>query len=172
MSVIGSSQTPLTKNVLTVCSALFSDCSPGLYGFCTLGPFSLQQVLGWPKSPFSFFHKIKDTFFIFTNNFIDLDSLRVSAVSCYWLLVGRGQGAAKLFLMHKTAPRKDLFGQNINSTKKHRKPLLTHSITISHRTISTHCTNLFLHFSCIFTFLEIIKHSLLKMLGIFFHLQY
>ena len=28
-------------------------------------------ILGWPKSPFSFFSKIKDTFFIFTNNFID-----------------------------------------------------------------------------------------------------
>ena len=30
-------------------------------------------LLGWPKSQFSFFRKIKDTFFIFTNNLIDLD---------------------------------------------------------------------------------------------------
>ena len=37
--------------------------------------------LGWPKSLFSFFRKIKDTFFIFTNNFIDLDILSMSAVS-------------------------------------------------------------------------------------------
>ena len=43
------------------------------------------------NSPFSFFHKIKDTFFIFTNNFIDLDILSMLAVSRYWLLVGRGQ---------------------------------------------------------------------------------
>ena len=32
--------------------------------------------------------------------------------------------------------------------------------------------NLFLHFSCVFTFLEIIKHNMLKMLHIFFHFQY
>ena len=50
------------------------------------------QLLGWPKSPFSFFSKIKETFFIFTNNFVDLDILSMSAISCYWLLVPRGQG--------------------------------------------------------------------------------
>ena len=49
-------------------------------------------VLGWPKSPFSFFCKVKDTFFIVTNNFIDLDILSMLAISPYWLLVGRGQG--------------------------------------------------------------------------------
>ena len=42
----------------------------------------------------------------------------------------------------------------ISSTKLH-KPLLTH--LIGHSTFSTPCTNLFLCFSCIFTFLEIIK---------------
>ena len=51
-----------------------------------------KYVLGWPKPPFSFFHKIKDTSFIFTSNFIDLDILSMSAISCYWVLVGRGQG--------------------------------------------------------------------------------
>ena len=41
------------------------------------------NLLGWPKSPFRFFfYKIKDTFFVFTNNFIDLDSLSMSAISC------------------------------------------------------------------------------------------
>ena len=49
------------------------------------------------------------------------------------------------------------------------KPLLTHSI--SHSIFSIHCTNLFLHFRCIVTFLEIIKHSMPKML-FFFRLQY
>ena len=44
----------------------------------------------------------------------------------------------------------------ISSTRLH-KPLLTRSI--SHSTFSTHCTNLFLHFSGIFTFLKIIKHN-------------
>ena len=40
------------------------------------------KVLGWPKSPFSFFHQIKDIFFIFTNHFIAFDILSMSAVSC------------------------------------------------------------------------------------------
>ena len=54
-----------------------------------------------------------------------------------------------------------LVGQNVNSAKKLRKPLLTHSI--SHITFSTPCTNLFLCLSCIFIFLEIIKHNIPKM---------
>ena len=40
--------------------------------------------LAWPKSPLIFFCKIKDTFFIFTNNFIYLDVLSMSAISHYW----------------------------------------------------------------------------------------
>ena len=59
--------------------------------------------------------------------------------------------------------------QEISSTKLH-KPPLTHSI--SHSTFSIYCTNLFLHFSCVFTFLEITKHNMPKMLLFFFHLQY
>ena len=52
-----------------------------------------EILLGWPKSLFSFFHNIKDTFFIFTKKFIDLDILSMSAaMSRYWLLMGRGQG--------------------------------------------------------------------------------
>ena len=42
------------------------------------------------KVRYVFFHKIKDTFFIFTNTFIDLDILSMPATCCYWLLVGRG----------------------------------------------------------------------------------
>ena len=40
------------------------------------------------------------------------------------------------------------------------KPLLTHSI--SHSSLSIDCTKLILSFSCDFTFLEIIKHNVLK----------
>ena len=40
-----------------------------------------MNVLGWPKSPSSFFRKIKGTFFMFTNNFIDLGILSMSAIS-------------------------------------------------------------------------------------------
>ena len=38
---------------------------------------------------------------------------------------------------------------------------------LCHSTFSIHCTNLFLHFSCVFTFLEIIKHNMPKMLLFF-----
>ena len=48
---------------------------------------------------------MKGTLFIFNHDFIDLDILSMSALSCYWLLVGRGQGAAKHLPMHKTAPQ-------------------------------------------------------------------
>ena len=52
----------------------------------------------------------------------------------------------------------------ISSTKLH-KPLLTH--LISHSTFSICCTNhFFVCFSCVFTFLEIIKHNMLKILHI------
>ena len=50
------------------------------------------SLLGWPKSPFSFFCKIEDTFFTITNNLIDLDILTMLTISHSWLLVGRGQG--------------------------------------------------------------------------------
>ena len=43
--------------------------------------FQSIVLLGWPKSPYGFFNKIKDTFFIFTNNFIDFGILSRSAVS-------------------------------------------------------------------------------------------
>ena len=56
------------------------------------------------KSLFSFSHKIKDTFFIFTNNFIDLDILSMSAISCYWPLVGRGQGCCLTSSNAKDSP--------------------------------------------------------------------
>ena len=39
--------------------------------------------------------------------------------------------------------------------------------SVSHSTFSIHCRNLTLHFSCIFTFLEIIKHNMQKMLLFF-----
>ena len=121
------------------------------------------NLLACPKSPYVFFCKIKDTFFIFTNNFIDFDILSMSAISRYWLPVGRGQGCCETSSSAWDGPTAgELFGQNVNSAEKLRKPLLTHSI--SHNTSSIHRTNLFLCLSCIFTFLEIIKHNTLNML--------
>ena len=60
--------------------------------------------------------------------------------------------------------------QQDTSSMKHRKPVLT--CLISPSTFSIHCTNLFWHFSCIFTFLKIIKHNMPERLLFFFHLQY
>ena len=49
---------------------------------------SCHTYWGGQKVCLVFFCKIKDTFFIFTNNFIDLDILCMSAISCmvsHWL---------------------------------------------------------------------------------------
>ena len=72
-------------------------------------PFHLQFLscglaLRGPKSPFSFFHKIRHIF-NFTSNFIDLDIWSTSVISHYWILVGRGRGAAKHLPTRKAAPQ-------------------------------------------------------------------
>ena len=66
---------------------------------------------------------IKGTFFIFTNNVIDLDFLVCR-------LRHTGQGGCYTSPMHKTAHSRELFGQNVNSDKKLCKPLLTCSISL------------------------------------------
>ena len=58
----------------------------------TYHPPTHYLLLGRPKSLLYFFCNLKDPFFIFTNTFIDLDILSMSAISHYWLLVSRGQG--------------------------------------------------------------------------------
>ena len=126
-------------------------------------------VLGWPKSPCGFFHKIKETFFIFTNNywfgyFEYVSSLRrgrtlIVLNSCLdWIPINFNWSTLLLSIIQ----------WEISSRKLHR-PLLTH--LLSHSTFPIHCTNPFLHFSCIFTFLELIKHNMLKISLILFHLQ-
>ena len=49
----------------------------------TFGPHIIRQlhVFDWPKSPRGFLWKIKDVFFILTDNLIDLDMLSMSAIS-------------------------------------------------------------------------------------------
>ena len=67
-------------------------------------------------------------------------------------------GAAKHLPTYKTAPGKGLFGQDGTSTKIPRNPLVTRSSSHSGPSpLSTHCARLFLRFSCVFTFFEIIK---------------
>ena len=114
---------------------------------CALWKTLLREwkIMGWPKSPLNLFCKIKGIFFIFTNNFIDLDILSILAISHCWLL--EAKGAANHLPMHKSPTAKKLFGQHVNSIKKLHKLLLTY--LISHCT-SIYCTNNFLHFSCFY----------------------
>ena len=50
--------------------------------FCKACGSSDRLSLGLAKKCIYFFHKIKDTFFIFTNNIVDLAILSMSASSC------------------------------------------------------------------------------------------
>ena len=49
------------------------------------------------------------TCLIFTSNFIDLGILSVSAVSCYWPLVGRGQGCCSASSHAEDSPTMKIF---------------------------------------------------------------
>ena len=110
-------------------------------------------------------------FFIFTNNFIDLEISSVLAVSRYGLLPLLEARVLLSILPGIRQPHsKELFGHSVNSTKKLHKPLLI--LLIGHSTFSTHCTNLFLGFRCVLTFLEIIKHNTPERLHLLFHLQH
>ena len=48
------------------------------------GSTKKKEGIGLAKKAMCFFHKLKDTFFIFTNKFIDkfMDILSMSAISC------------------------------------------------------------------------------------------
>ena len=58
-----------------------------------------------------FFREIKNTLFTFTDHFINLDILSMLPICHYWLLVGRGQGAANHLPVREAARSKELFGQ-------------------------------------------------------------
>ena len=131
-------------------------------------------MLGWPKSPFRFFfHKIKNTFFIFANKFIDLDILGMSAIPCYWLLVGRGQRKMLIIFQCIRQPMAKNYLAKISIVPRNFANHFWHiqSITAS-SPYTVQIFYFFLHCSCIFTFLEIIKHTMRKILHIFFCLQY
>ena len=104
-------------------------------------------------------------FFIFTDNFIDLDIWRMPALSCMvecWLF---SVNVSIWSLSTSTGLSDWRFAQWEISSMKLHKPVLTRSI--NHSTFSMYTTNLFLHFSCIFMFLEIIKHNIPKNVAYF-----
>ena len=113
-------------------SSLLSPCS------------AASHILGWPKSPCGFLHKRKDTFFIFTNNY-RCGYFEYVVYLLLWATSGwRPVLLLNIFQCMRQPHSKELFGQNVNSTVKLHKPLLTHSF--SHSTSSIHCTNLFSFF--------------------------
>ena len=87
--VLATSKQAICLNVLYVISMMSS--IKVIFGYNTQSKYynkAQRYILGWPKSPLSFFHKVKDTFFIFTNNVIDLGIVSMSANSCrvkHWL---------------------------------------------------------------------------------------
>ena len=117
---------------------------------------SLHERFTWPKSLYGFFHKIKDTFSIFTSNFIDLDILSISALSRvveHWLFSIN----VSIWSLSTSTGLPDRGASHVQSVIA---------------PFPIHCTNVFLRFSCIFSFFEVIKHNVQKMLCIFFHIQY
>ena len=134
---------------------------------CSLYSSKLRNI-GLPKSPYVFFPYNKRHIFNFHNNFIDLDILRMPAIShvVYNTDCSQLMSWFDCYQLQLVTRLWSIVQREISSLKL-RKPLLTHSI--SHSTFSTHCTNLFWHFSCVFAFLEIIKSNMSKMLHIFFY---
>ena len=124
-----------------------------------------RKVLGWPKVSLGFFCKIKDTFFIVTNNFIDLDILSMS-LSLVWYNVDCSQCVHLIAINFNWSPRRwGIVQREISSTATFD------TVSQSQHLLHTQHKSFFaLH--CVFTFLDIIKHNMPKMLCIFFHLQY
>ena len=94
----------------------------------------------------------------------------MSALSRYWLLVGKARGAAQYLPMHKTAPQQRTIGPKCQQYQETSQTTFD-TFDQSQRPLHTLHKPVFvlqLHF----TFLEIIKHATPKMSHTFFHLQY
>ena len=129
-------------------------CCLNCCNICRRGRF---EVLGCPKSPFSFFYKIKHIFIFLPNNFIDLDILSMLA-------------KCRLFSMSQF----DHYQLHLAYLTMQHHPAQNFANHFWHAWLVTapspHTAQI-LCFRCFFTFLEIVKHNMLKMC-IFFHLQY
>ena len=129
-------------------------------------------ILGWSKCPFWFFCTLRETFFIFTNNFIDLDILSMSAISCYWLLVCRGQGYNQTSSNPKDSSTAKCYLAKMSIVWETSQTTFDMFNQSQHLLYTLHKSFIVLHFSCVFTFLAIIKQNTPKKLSILFHLWY
>ena len=125
----------ISKSLSTLCLKIATHDLPS---HCCVMMSTVINEKGWPKRSVSFFCKIKDTVFVFTNNFIDLDIL--STLALVWYNIDCSQlmswfDHCQLQLVYRTVehhPVRNLQHEISQNT-------FTHSI--SHSTFSTHCTS-------------------------------
>ena len=129
---------------------------------------TVAQILGRPKGPF-YLHKIKDIFFIFPNNFTDLDILSMSAISLRGRTLIVPDYCLDLIVISCSWFTRTcgVVQRGVSGTGLH-KPLYT--FDQPQRLLHARRKSLVLRFSCVFTFLEMMKHNMPEMLPIFFHL--
>ena len=125
--------------------------------------------MGGLKFCMVFFHKIKDTFLFSPITLFNWIFEYVCYVPHGIMLIILNLCLDLMAINFNWSAQPWSIIQREISSMKLCKPLLTHSI--SHSTFSIYCTKLCLHFSCIVTFLEIIKHNMPKTLHMFLHLQ-
>ena len=125
--------------------------------------------MDWPKSPCVFFRKVEDTFFIFTNKFIDLDILTMSSISCevyHWLFsINVSTDFNHLQLVYLTmehCPARNLHHETLQTIFDMFNP--------PQHLLSTLCQSFSVFLLCFYLY-EMIKHNMLKMC-IFFNIQY
>ena len=114
--------------------------------------------MGWRKSPYVFFNKIKDTVFILTNNFIDLNILSMLAISCMVSQLMCQFDCYQLPLVYPTVEHHPV--RNL----QHETSQTTSDIFNQSQHLLHTLHNSFFAFQLHFTFLEIIKHNMPKML--------
>ena len=127
--------------------------------------------IGLAQSPFSIFLKIKDAFFVFTNNFIVLNILRMSTIFLvveHWLFSIN----VSIWLLSTSTGLPDHGASSSEKSPAWNFTNCFDTFSQSQHLLHTLHESFFWCFSCIFTFLDVIKHNTPKMLHIIFHHQY
>ena len=115
---------------------------------CFWSKWIYRVTLGWPKSPFSFSPKIKDTFFHFHQlywfGYCECIGYLPLLASSVW----RPEGPLNIFQCIRQPHSWELFVRNVNSTKKLRKSLL--ALLVSYSTFSVQYTKSVCVCVCVF----------------------